>query len=81
MRLSRVSNVIRGSLVVMVSRNLVKRSSSSGGLCLDELSNAPFFFSVDDSSSVSGTTCAGSLIVVDKYLSITRERITKLKFY
>lgn len=56
MRLSRVRSVTRGSLVVIVSRNLVKRSSSSGGLCLDEISNAPLFFSVEDSSSVSGTT-------------------------
>ena len=54
MRLSRVS-VTLGSLLVTVSRNLVKRSSSSGGLRFDELSKPPLF-SVDESSSISGTT-------------------------
>ena len=55
MRLSRVS-VTLGSLLVTASRNLEKRSSSSGDrLSLDEFSNPPLF-SVDDSSSVSGTT-------------------------
>ena len=54
MRLSRVS-VTLGSLLVTLSRNLVKRSSSSGGLSLDELSNTPLL-SDDESSSVSGTT-------------------------
>lgn len=54
MRLSLVS-VTLGSLLLTLSRNLVKRSSSSGGLNLDELSN-PSLLSPDESSSMSGTT-------------------------
>ena len=72
MRLSRVS-VTLGSLLVTGSRYLVKRSSSSGGLSLEEFSSGPLL-SIDDSSSISGTTWAGSLIVVDKYLSRSEEK-------
>ena len=54
MRLSRVS-VTRGSLLAAVSRYFVKRSSSSGGLCLDDFSKGALL-SVEDSSSMSGTS-------------------------
>lgn len=71
MRLSLVS-VTLGSLLLTLSRYLVKRSSSSGCLNLEELSN-PSLESPEEPSSMSGTTCAGSLIVFDKYLMIRKK--------
>ena len=66
MRLSLVS-VTLGSLLLTLSRYLVKRSSSSGCLNLDEVSN-PSLVSPEEPSLMSGTTWDGSLIVFVKYL-------------
>ena len=79
MRLSRV-RVSLGSLLLTLSRYFDKRSSSSGALSLDELSNS-FVESLEDSSSISGTTCAGSLTVLVRYLLKRKSEIYKGFFF